>query len=247
MTQRTPESKDAADLTAEAAQKPVGDATEAKDNEGVAQAAGLSADIGGSEGAKASESPDAAEAKAEASGQETSSEANVQALRRQAQEAQAALEAAVREKDELFDRWLRLQAEFDNFRKRTRKEMEESRSKGAEDLVVKLLPVIDNLERAIASAENEPSIGLAEGVRMIHKQFLTVLEGVGVTPIQAIGNPFDPNLHEAVAYETSDEYPEGTVMEELLRGYILGEKVLRASMVKVSGGSGNKEETKSNE
>ena len=102
------------------------------------------------------------------------------------------MESIVREKDELHDRWLRLQAEFDNFRKRTRREMDESPpARGAEDLVLRLLPVIDNLERAIASAEKGPAEGLAEGVRMIHKQFLTVLEGVGVTPIQAVGNPFD--------------------------------------------------------
>lgn len=160
------------------------------------------------------------------------------ALKARLAEAEAAKEALLREKDELFDRWLRLQAEFDNFRKRTRREIEEIRTRAAEDLVLQLLPVIDNLERAIASAEQGPGGGIAEGVKMIHKQFLSVLEGVGVTPIEAVGQPFDPNFHEAVAYEESHDYPDGIVMEEMLRGYAINGKVLRASMVKVARGSG---------
>lgn len=163
---------------------------------------------------------------------------SLEALKARVAKLEAAQEATVKEKDELYDRWLRLQAEFDNFRKRTRREMEEIRSRAAEDLVLKLLPVIDNLERAIASAEQGPAGGIAEGVKMIHKQFLSVLEGVGVSPIQALGQPFDPNFNEAVAYEESDEHSEGIVMEEMLRGYAFNGKVLRASMVKVARASG---------
>jgi len=163
---------------------------------------------------------------------------SLDALKARLAEAEAAKDALAREKDELFDRWLRLQAEFDNFRKRTRREIEEIRTRAAEDLVLQLLPVLDNLERAIASAEQGPAGGIAEGVKMIHKQFLTVLEGVGVTPIEAVGQPFDPNFHEAVAYEESHDYPDGIVMEEMLRGYAINGKVLRASIVKVARGSG---------
>ena len=170
----------------------------------------------------------------DASGQE----ARVTQIEAELAGERAAKEAALRERDELYDRWLRLQAEFDNYRKRTRRELEESKAKGAEELVVKLLPVIDNLERALNAAGSGASSGLLEGVKMIHRQFLSTLEEIGVTPIDAVGKPFDPNLHEAIAYEESDAYPDGVVMEELARGYALRGRALRPSMVKVARGSG---------
>lgn len=240
MTQRAPESKDETELTEGAAGKAADEAAD--------EAAAKDAPEAGAEAAGGDRGADEETAGGVEPGSEVTGETDVETLRRRVEAAEAALEAAVREKEEYFDRWLRLQAEFDNYRKRTRKEMEESRTRGAEELIVKLLPVIDNLERAIAAGEaaahSEASGRLVEGVRMVHRQFLTVLEGVGVTPVQAVGNPFDPNLHEAVAYEASDEHPEGTVIEEMQRGYVLGGRVLRPSMVKVAGGSGNKEATK---
>lgn len=173
-----------------------------------------------------------------ASGDEDAAQqVDVAALKAQLAEEIAAKEAAIRERDELYDRWLRLQAEFDNYRKRTRRELEESKAKGAEELVVQLLPVIDNLERAIAAAGDVQN-ALVEGVKLIHKQFLSILEGIGVVPIAAVGMPFDPALHEAVAYEESDTFPEGVVIEELVRGYALRGKALRPSVVKVARGSG---------
>lgn len=179
---------------------------------------------------------DEAEGAASDAGEQAGDE--LDALKAQLAEETAAKEAALRERDELYDRWLRLQAEFDNFRKRTRRELEESKAKGAEELILKLLPVVDNLERALASAPGASAAAVAEGVKMIHKQFLSVLEDVGVRPIPAVGTPFDPTLHEAVAYEESDAHPDGVVMEEVLRGYAFGGRALRPSMVKVARGGG---------
>src|SRR5690606_34036469 len=122
-----------------------------------------------------------------------------------------------------------LRAEFDNYRRRTRQEVEEIRARAAEGLVIQLLPVVDNLERAVAAgagAEQDPK-AFVEGVEMVLKQFLLELAKVGVRPVEALGNPFDPNFHEAVMYEESDEGPEGTVIEEFQKGYVLNDKVLR--------------------
>ena len=183
----------------------------------------------------AADAPAGGEEAAEAGAQ---GEPSVTELKARLAEEQAAREAAQREREELYDRLLRLQAEFDNYRKRTRRELEESKAKGAEELVVQLLPVIDNLERAIQAAESGAASGMVEGVKMIHKQFLSVLEGIGVVPIAAVGAPFDPALHEAVAYEESDAYPDGVVMEEIVKGYALGGRALRPSVVKVARGGG---------
>lgn len=180
-----------------------------------------------------------------APGEDPPEEAAVAAAEQRLREAEARLEeserlleAAKEEAAQLRDQYLRLRAEFDNFRKRTRAEVEAIKSRAAEDLVVALLPVIDNLERAVDSAkktEGAPK-ALVDGVEMVLRQFLAELSAVGVSRIEALGTPFDPNLHEAVAYEESDEHPDGLVIEVLRTGYSLNEKVLRPSMVKVAKG-----------
>jgi len=137
--------------------------------------------------------------------------------------------------DEHYDRLLRLQAEFDNYRKRTQKEKTDIIKFASERLVAELLPVLDNFERAASSAQLNPDFNaFSQGVDMIFRQLQTALNKEGLKAIEATGQPFDPNLHDAVLRVESDEHPENTVVEELQKGYYLKEKVLRPSMVKVS-------------
>lgn len=148
---------------------------------------------------------------------------------------EAELVQAKAKADEHYNHVLRLQAEFDNYRKRTQKEKAEIIKHASERLVAELLPVLDNFERAASSAQSNPDINaFAQGVDMIFRQLQTVLNKEGLTAIEALGQPFDPNLHDAVLRVESDEHPENTVVEELQKGYYLKEKVLRPSMVKVS-------------
>ena len=145
------------------------------------------------------------------------------------------LEELRRERDALQDRLLRTAAEFDNYRKRMDRERRELADYTAGEAIKDLLPIIDNLERALqASAQDDP---LRKGVELIHKQMLEILRKRGVTPIEALGADFDPNVHEAVTHEESDQHREGEVMEELQRGYKVGERLLRPAMVKVAKGA----------
>jgi molecular chaperone GrpE len=145
------------------------------------------------------------------------------------------LEELRRERDALQDRLLRTAAEFDNYRKRMDRERRDLAEYAAADAIKDVLPIIDNLERALqASASDDP---LRKGVELIHKQMLEMLRKRGVTPIEALGADFDPNVHEAVTHEESDQHREGEVMEELQRGYKVGERLLRPAMVKVAKGA----------
>lgn len=128
----------------------------------------------------------------------------------------------------------RTMAEFDNFRKRTIKEKTLMYENGAKEVLEKLLPVIDNFERALQSIdEEEKNNGIAQGVDMIYKQLIGALKEIGAEEIDAMGNDFDPNLHHAVAHETNEEYGENEVLEVLQKGYIYKDRVLRHSMVRV--------------
>lgn len=148
---------------------------------------------------------------------------------------QAELEQSKKQAEEYYAHLQRLQAEFDNYRKRTQKEKEDFVKYASERVVEALLPVLDNFERAVqASKANQDFNSFAQGVEMIFKQMQTTLAKEGLTAIEAVGQPFDPNLHEAVLQVDSEEYPENTVVEELQKGYYLKEKVIRPSMVKVS-------------
>ncbi|RIX54107.1 nucleotide exchange factor GrpE [Paenibacillus nanensis] len=133
-------------------------------------------------------------------------------------------------------RYLRAQADFDNFRRRTMKEKEELGQYASMKLLGQLLPVVDNFERAIAaSSSNSDYESLAKGVDMIFRQLTQTLEAEGLKPIQAVGEPFNPEFHQAIMQVESDEYEEGIVVEEVQKGYMLKDKVLRPAMVKVSG------------
>lgn len=135
--------------------------------------------------------------------------------------------------DEQTDRLKRLQADFENFRRRTQKEKEELSAVVAQGVVLELLPVVDNFERALKSAEHQDAKVLLEGVQMIYNQLSGVLEKVGLTPIEAEGQTFDPQQHEAVMSVEDAEQPDGIIVEELQKGYTVRGKVIRPSMVKV--------------
>lgn len=133
---------------------------------------------------------------------------------------------------ELTDRLKRSMAEFDNFRKRTEKEKASMYIIGAKDIVEKMLPVVDNFERGLAQAAEGDAF--AEGMKMIYKQLMTTLEELGVKPIEALGNEFDPNFHNAVMHIDDESVGENIVVEELQKGYTYKDFVVRHSMVKVA-------------
>jgi molecular chaperone GrpE len=144
------------------------------------------------------------------------------------------IEELRRERDALQDRLLRTAAEFDNYRKRMDKERRDLAEYAASEIVTQLLPIIDNFERALEAPSGGDPESLRKGVELIHKQMLEVLRKRGVKTIEALGADFDPNIHEAVIHEASDAHREGEVMQQLQRGYMLGERLLRPAMVKVA-------------
>ena len=134
----------------------------------------------------------------------------------------------------VHDRLLRTAAEFDNYRKRIDRERRDLSEYAASDLLSDLLPIIDNLERALMTpgvADDDP---FRRGVELIHKQMLDLLRKRGARPIEATGAMFDPKFHNAVIHEESSEHPDGEVIQELQRGYMLGDRLLRPAMVKVA-------------
>ena len=142
--------------------------------------------------------------------------------------------AALEEKvTELEDRTKRQMAEFENFRKRTEKEKSMMFETGAKSVIEKILPVIDNFERGLAAIEPDNKDSFYDGMCMIHKQMLSELEKIGVTPIEAIGKEFDPNFHNAVMQVESEEFESGIVAQELQKGYMYRDAVVRYSMVAV--------------
>jgi len=137
--------------------------------------------------------------------------------------------------DELNDKVLRQMAEFENFRKRTDKEKAQQFELGQSNVLEKLLPIVDNFERGLAAVpEAEKEGAFADGMNKIYKQLITELENLGVTPIEAVGKEFDPNFHNAVMQVESDEYESGIVAQELQKGYMFHDTVLRHSMVGVT-------------
>ena len=148
--------------------------------------------------------------------------------------AQAQAEAA-----RMKDAWIRSAADFDNFRKRSRKEMEEARRNGREDLLRAVLPVFDNLERAIQSALRSKDVkAVADGLAMVQRQFVEALGREGIARVPTVGHPFDPGVHEAIQQlETSDHAP-GTVLAEVQPGYTQGDRLMRAAMVVVAKAKG---------
>ena len=137
--------------------------------------------------------------------------------------------------EELNDRLMRQMAEFENFRKRTEKEKSQMYTVGAADVIEKLLPVVDNFERGLAAmTDDEKTTSFAQGMELVYKQLMTTLTDMGVTSIEAVGVEFNPDFHNAVMQAPSEEYESGVVMQELQRGYVYKEKVIRYSMVMVA-------------
>lgn len=145
------------------------------------------------------------------------------------------IEALTHDAAQLRETIIRQKAEFDNFRKRTLKEKEQIRVAAQEDMIANLLPVIDNFQRALDSSAKATEPGpIREGVEMVAGQMMRILEGGGLTRIEALNAPFDPQLHEALAMEEREDVPENHVSEVMLPGYRFRDKVLRAAMVKVA-------------
>lgn len=144
------------------------------------------------------------------------------------------------ERAELQERLMRRQAEFDNYRKRVERERGETYNRMVGEVARKLLPVLDNLRRALdaessmKATESEEFRHFLSGVELIYKQLNDVLEGFGVEPVAAVGQPFDPHVHEAVVTEQTEDFEPDTVIQELVRGYRLGDKLLRPAVVKVA-------------
>ena len=141
----------------------------------------------------------------------------------------------MQEHEETQERLLRVQAEYDNFRKRTQREKEASLKYKSQDVIEEILPVMDNFERALqVEAHDEASKNIIQGIEMIYRQLHTVLENQGVTEIKTVGEAFDPNLHQAIAQVDEEGFESGQVTETLQKGYQLKDRVIRPAMVKVN-------------
>ena len=137
--------------------------------------------------------------------------------------------------EELTDKLTRQMAEFDNFRKRTEKEKSQMYEVGAKDIIEKILPVVDNFERGLdAVKEEEKEDPFVQGMEKVYKPLVTTLEGIEVKPIEAVGQPFDPNFHNAVMHVEDENFGENIVAEEFQKGYTYRDSVVRHSMVKVA-------------
>ena len=153
---------------------------------------------------------------------------------REPESPESPLETLRREKDALQDRLLRTAAEFDNYRKRVERDRREQAEAVTADALSDLLPIIDDLERALKAPSGGDVDAFRKGVELIHRQMTELLRKRGVKTIDAVGADFDPRYHQAVVQESSPDHREGEVMEEFARGYMLGDRLLRPAMVKVA-------------
>jgi molecular chaperone GrpE len=149
----------------------------------------------------------------------------------QLQEQLVAKETEVRDN---WDRFVRERADLENFRKRTNREKEELLNYGNKSLIEEILPIVDNLERALAHATEDGQSAVVEGIRMTHVMLVSALKKFGVTPLEAVGVTFDPAFHQAMAQVPTDQFPPNTVVEEFQKGYLLKERLLRPAMVTVA-------------
>ncbi len=149
-------------------------------------------------------------------------------------QVQASLTEAEAKVKDANEKYLRTYAEFDNFRKRIAREKEEALRYGNERFVKELLPVLDGLEQALSHAEASDKQAIVQGVQLVLRQFLKVLESFGVTPVDAVGLPFDPHHHEAMAHHESEEHDPHTVVNEYRRGYKMHDRLIRPSLVTVA-------------
>lgn len=161
------------------------------------------------------------------------SDGDYQAVLSQKDQQIESLKAAVEERS---NQYMRIAADFDNFRKRSQKEKEDLEQQVKRSTILELLPVVDNLERARSQLkpQTEAEMNIHKSYQSVYKQLVDTLKRLGVSAMRPEGKEFDPNLHEAVMREPTHEYPEGTVTEELVRGYFLGDRVLRHALVKVA-------------
>ncbi|HEY5933725.1 MAG TPA: nucleotide exchange factor GrpE [Kofleriaceae bacterium] len=151
-----------------------------------------------------------------------------------AEKAEAKIAALEKEKKENWDRYLRAAADLENSRKRQKRELEDAKFEAKAKTLKEMLPVVDNLERAIEHATQQAGTNpIVEGVQLVLRQFLTAFERLDVQPIEALGQPFDPNLHEAISQQESDQAP-GTVVQVLQRGYKSADRLLRPALVVVA-------------
>lgn len=166
--------------------------------------------------------------------------AELVATRAELRRVEGELQRLTDERQELADTVARRQADFENYRKRVERERLEVYQRAIGEVVTRLFPVVDNLQRAldaeasVEANESEEFRHFLHGIELIRKQLNETLQGLGVEAVPTVGSPFDPHIHEAVATEPSDEYDPDTVTEEMQRGYRLGDKLLRPAMVKVS-------------
>jgi molecular chaperone GrpE len=152
----------------------------------------------------------------------------------QIDELEARIAALEKDKKENWDRYLRTAADLENLRKRQKRELDDVRLESKGRVLKEMLPVVDNLERAIEHATAQAGTNpIIEGVQLVLRQFLTAFERLDVTPVEAAGQPFDPNLHEAISQQESDA-PPGTVVQVLQRGYKSGDRLLRPALVVVA-------------
>ena len=142
--------------------------------------------------------------------------------------------ALQRERDDYYDRLLRKTAEFDNYRKRIERERREHADEAVVGLLLELLSVVDDFDRALKIEAGDGAAAYRKGIELIHTKLHDMLRKQGVRPIETLGADFDPNLHQAVMHDTSPDHREGEVIGELQRGYTIGERLLRPAMVKVA-------------
>ena len=149
--------------------------------------------------------------------------------------ADSAVASAKADVERFREQWMRTAADFDNYRKRSRRETEDARKAGREELLKELLPVFDNLERGLASARGATDVkGVVDGLSMILKQYESTLGKVGITRVATVGSSFDPSLHEAIQQIETNDHPPGTVVAEVQPGYLSGDRLVRAAMVVVA-------------
>ena len=165
---------------------------------------------------------------------ETAETADAEEETDNAKTEQTEAEALREQVETLKDRLARTAAEFDNYKKRTAKEKEELYAHGVCETVLQILPVLDNLQRAVAAADTSGGEDMLEGVKMIQRQFEEALKAIGVEEIEAVGSTFDPEIHNAVMHDENEEAEENTITEEFMKGYSYKGKVVRHSMVKVA-------------
>lgn len=161
-------------------------------------------------------------------------------------EIQEELETAKLEAKENYDRFLRVTAEFENYKKRSTREMDDFRKYANQSLIMEMLAVVDNLERALNSSNGNNSIDkcMADGVNLTLKEILKIFEKFNVKAIESVGQPFDPNFHQAMMQEETDNYPEKTVITELQKGYMIHDRLLRPAMVVVAASKAKKDDNK---